>query len=180
MPASCASTLHLLLSAADCISRRPMSLQLPSIVRCCYACRAYLASLLDYLQGFHQRTQPLKSLVKQLDRLEDEFDAQWEAGTVPGWSDSEQAAAANGATTAAGALDVDAFDSVEELEQLGALEFARLACSLQKLSVHADHLWFGRRHHTLHHLSCNAWRVQAGASGAKHPGQRGLPHATTI
>ena len=84
-------------------------------------CRAYLASVLEYLQGFHQRTQPLQSLAKQLARLEEEFDAQWEAGTVPGWSDSDQqAATANGAATAAGALDVDAFDSVEELEQLGA------------------------------------------------------------
>jgi len=84
-------------------------------------CRAYLASLLEYLQGFHQRTQPLQSLAKQLARLEEEFDAQWEADTVPGWSAGEQqAATANGAATAAGALDVDAFDSVEELEQLGA------------------------------------------------------------
>ena len=84
-------------------------------------CRAYLASLLEYLQGFHQRTQPLQSLARQLARLEEEFDAQWEADTVPGWSASEQqAATANGAATAAGALDVDAFDSVKELEQLGA------------------------------------------------------------
>ena len=41
---------------------------------------------------------------------------------MPGWSDAEQqAVTANGAATAAaGALDVEAFDSVEELEQPGA------------------------------------------------------------
>ncbi len=52
--------------------------------------RKYLTDLLEYLRGFHQRTQPLQSLAKQLARLEQEFDAQWEAGTVPGWSAGEQ------------------------------------------------------------------------------------------
>ena len=52
--------------------------------------RKYLTDLLDYLRGFHRRTQPLQSLTKQLARLEQEFDAQWEAGTVPGWMAGEQ------------------------------------------------------------------------------------------
>ena len=52
--------------------------------------RKYLTALLDYLRGFHQRTQPLQSLAKQLARLEQEFDAQWDDGTVPGWTAVEQ------------------------------------------------------------------------------------------
>ena len=102
-------------------------------------CRAYLASLLDYLQSFHQRTQPLQSLAKQLARLEEEFDAQWEAGTVPGWSDSEPSATANGAATVAGALDVDAFDIVEELEQLG--DFTRRINDMHSQRCDCPCLW---------------------------------------
>lgn len=77
-------------------------------------CREYLRTLLAYLESFHQRTQPLTPLEKLYARLAD-FDAQWEAGQVPGW-ESKGSAAAQAPTPL---IDVDAFEGVEELETIG-------------------------------------------------------------
>lgn len=55
--------------------------------------------------------------------MEADFAERWAAGAVEGWEDrGEGGAAAEGA---AGALDLDAFDSADELEMLGGC--ARLA-----------------------------------------------------
>lgn len=81
--------------------------------------REYLETLVQYLQSFHERTQPLQSISKQLSKLEADFAEEWKAGTVPGWTEAEEGASAGDGTQAAGAIDVEAFDSVEELEQLG-------------------------------------------------------------
>ena len=92
--------------------------------------REYLEALLQYLQSFHARTQPLQSISKQLGKLEAEFAAEWKAGTVPGWAEAGEAGAAGegGQTISGGAIDVEAFDSVEELEQLGAPPSSRRQC----------------------------------------------------
>lgn len=54
-------------------------------------------------------------------QLEAEFGEKWQAGQVAGWEDRGEgggagAAAADGSS---GALDLDAFDSADELEMLG-------------------------------------------------------------
>mmetsp|Transcript_6383 Transcript_6383/g.18382 ORF Transcript_6383/g.18382 Transcript_6383/m.18382 type:complete len:504 (+) Transcript_6383:259-1770(+) len=82
------------------------------------AYRDYLTELRDYLLGFQQRTQPLVDVAGQLQKTREAFAQEWEAGTVPGWAD--RGAAEVPAEAAAGKLDVDAFDSVEELETIGA------------------------------------------------------------
>ena len=80
-------------------------------------CREYLRSLRDYLLGFLQRTQPLQDSAAQVAKADEQFEADWAAGAVPGWADAGRGGPPSSA--AAGALDVDAFDSVEELVQLG-------------------------------------------------------------
>lgn len=79
-------------------------------------CREYLHGLLSYLEQFYERTNPLGSLTKVYGKLESEFDSAFEEGQVPGWEDrgggklpSDQG---NG-------IDLQAFDTVEELESLG-------------------------------------------------------------
>lgn len=81
-----------------------------------YTCREYLHGLLSYLEQFYERTNPLGSLTKVYGKLEGEFDSAFEEGQVPGWEDrgggklpSDQG---NG-------IDLQAFDTVEELESLG-------------------------------------------------------------
>ena len=101
----------------------------------------YISDLLGYLESFHQRSQPLAQFERQNKRLEEEFAAQWAAGEVFGWEDKglgNGVAATEGEDAAAakadGALDLDAFDSIEELELLGAdrlkaaLAFLNLKC----------------------------------------------------
>jgi hypothetical protein len=54
--------------------------------------------------------------------LESEFQERWQAGGVVGWEDHGEGGAAQAAADggeASGALDLDAFDSAEELEMLG-------------------------------------------------------------
>ncbi len=79
--------------------------------------REYLRALRDYLTGFQQRTQPLQDTGVQLAKAAEAFEADWASGAVPGWAD--RGLGAPPADAAAGALDPEAFDSVEELEQLG-------------------------------------------------------------
>jgi splicing factor 3A subunit 3 len=76
----------------------------------------YVESLLRYLISFHERTQPLKSAVKLMEEVEDDFDKHWEAGELLGWED--RAAGPLGEDIDL-VIDVDAFDSPEELLELG-------------------------------------------------------------
>lgn len=55
----------------------------------------------------------------------------WAAGAVPGWAD--RGLGGPPAEAAAGALDPEAFDSVEELEQLGASLGRALMFSLESV-----------------------------------------------
>lgn len=79
-------------------------------------CREYLRNLLSYLETFYERTNPLGSLTKVYSKLEQDFDNSFEEGQVPGWED-------RGAGRLPGeqesAIDLQAFDTVEELESLG-------------------------------------------------------------
>ena len=90
----------------------------------CGGCRAYLEALAQYLLSFQERTQPLQSISKQLGKLEADFAAAWEEGRAAGWPDRGEGSPADSDEKSAAALDVEAFDSVEELEQLGELSRA--------------------------------------------------------
>lgn len=105
----------------------------------CVKCRDYLTELRDYLLGFQQRTQPLVDVAGQLQKTREAFAQEWEAGTVPGWAD--RGAAEVPAEAAAGKLDVDAFDSVEELETIGPL-LQRPLPTLQALLSPSDQTCF--------------------------------------
>ncbi len=68
-----------------------------------------------YLESFYNRTQPLQSLQKVYKALED-FDEQFEGGGVPEWEDR---GVGQQASDADGQLDLQAFDSTEELLTIG-------------------------------------------------------------
>ena len=111
-------------------------------------CREYLRSLRDYLLGFLQRTQPLQDSAVQVAKADEQFEADWAAGAVPGWADAGRGGPPSSA--AAGALDVDAFDSVEELVQLG--EGAQMPLATQPGPRSRNGL-----PHSLHGAVCKCW-----------------------
>lgn len=47
---------------------------------------AYVANLASYLEGFIRRTRPLENLPKTFRKIEREFESDWNAGIVPGWT----------------------------------------------------------------------------------------------
>ena len=75
-----------------------------------------MQDLLTYLEQFYDRTNPLGSLTKVYGKLGFDFDSAFEEGQVPGWED-------RGAGKLPGqqgsAMDLQAFDTVDELESLG-------------------------------------------------------------
>lgn len=81
----------------------------------CRQYRDYLASLLAYLRSFYERTDPLKDVTQLLSKVEKEFQNQWAAGSVPGWEGASEA----GPKTSENVLDVEAYESVEELLEVG-------------------------------------------------------------
>lgn len=98
--------------------------RVPRRARSSRAYRAYLERLAAYLESFHARTQPLADLGAQMQGAVAEFEEAWARGAVPGWEDrgaGGAAAQADGTEAPEGALDLDAFDSVDELELLGEL-----------------------------------------------------------
>ncbi|KAJ7546379.1 hypothetical protein O6H91_08G037900 [Diphasiastrum complanatum] len=80
--------------------------------------REYLANLLEYFVYFFQRTQPLQDVEKIFSKVEGEFEERWNAGTLEGWEDkgtgNDQSSAVEGPL-----IDLDDYDSVEELSELG-------------------------------------------------------------
>lgn len=74
----------------------------------------YVEKLLRYLISFHERTQPLKSVVTLLGQVEDEFEEKWEQGEFLGWQDRVQGEVPSDVDLV---TDVDAFDSPEDLLQ---------------------------------------------------------------
>ena len=83
-----------------------------------YLYRDYVQAMLTYLTSFYDRTQPLSQLQKQLDKVKDEVAGQWESGEVLGWEDRGQGEQDREAAEQLG-MDLEAFESVEELETLG-------------------------------------------------------------
>lgn len=78
-------------------------------------CRQYLEGLLGYLEGFYDRTQPLQAQQKLYKPLED-FQQEFDQGRVSGWEDRGEG---RSASEAEGQIDLEAFDSVDELLTLG-------------------------------------------------------------
>ena len=81
--------------------------------------REYLTSLLTYLESFYTRTQPLQSLQKLFKPLED-FGERFEAGSVPEWEDRGEGRSAR---SSEGQIDLQAFDSTEELLTIGTRQY---------------------------------------------------------
>ena len=52
-------------------------------------------------------------------QLSEEFEARWAAGQVPGWEDKGVSTASSSGSVGSSGLDLDAFDSVDELEVIG-------------------------------------------------------------
>ena len=77
----------------------------------------YVQSLLRYLISFHERTQPLKPVMKLLGSVEDRFEERWSGGEILGWEDKGEGTLPADADLV---IDPEAFDSPEELLALGA------------------------------------------------------------
>ncbi|BBN09520.1 splicing factor 3A subunit 3 [Marchantia polymorpha subsp. ruderalis] len=80
--------------------------------------REYISHLTEYLRSFFQRTQPLQDLDKIFAKVEADFEPSWEAGTVDGWEDK---GLGNGqaSITQEPTIDIEDYDSIEELMELG-------------------------------------------------------------
>ena len=89
----------------------------PSSEHLCHS-REYLRNLLGYLETFYERTNPLGSLSKVYSKLEQDFDNSFEEGQVAGWEDRGAGRLPNEQENA---IDLQAFDTVEELESLGTI-----------------------------------------------------------
>ena len=76
----------------------------------------YLTALSAYLLDFHRRSHPLQFIEPVLERSREAFAAAWDAGSVPGWEDRGMGHAA----APEGSLDLDVFDTAEELQTLGS------------------------------------------------------------
>jgi splicing factor 3A subunit 3 len=103
--------------------------EVPRGAKATAAYRRYLGELTAYLESFYQRSQPLAQLDRQKGRLEEDFGREWDAGETPGWEDRGAGPAAPAGEEA---LDLDAFDSADELETLGA---DRLKAALSALGL---------------------------------------------
>lgn len=90
--------------------------------------RKYLDTLLEYLYYFISRTKPLMNLDKEIEEVKVDFEAKYEAGTLPGWPKEAGSALAHSGAH----LDLSAFSSAEELMSLG---LDRLKQGLQALSM---------------------------------------------
>ncbi|XP_067947719.1 splicing factor 3A subunit 3-like [Watersipora subatra] len=90
--------------------------------------KEYILCLIFYLESYMSRIKPLLDLQEQTEKLKEEFDKQWEAGTFPGWPKET-----SGALAHTGAyLDLSAFSSAEELASLG---LDRLKSALMALNL---------------------------------------------
>ena len=109
------------------------------------------------------------------------YEEDWAAGRVPGWEDRVEGPAANGATAA---IDLEAFEAVEELETLGAPALPKRPVPRQAMLVTADecHCVYTVHTHTHTNSQCSsmqnrlAWRVlqKRSLGGVAHmPGRAG-------
>ena len=91
--------------------------------------KKYLETLVEYLHGYMLRVKPLFDVDKELEKVEKEFENDWQQGTFPGWpKETESAMTSSGAAH----LDLNAFSSWEELASLG---LDRLKSALMALGL---------------------------------------------
>ncbi|CAM6127542.1 unnamed protein product [Calypogeia fissa] len=88
----------------------------------------YMSNLIEYLRSFFQRTQPLQDLDKVFSKVETEFNQLWDAGALDGWEDQGLGKPDDPM------IDIDDYDSVEELMELGP---ERLKDALSSLGLKA-------------------------------------------
>ncbi|GJP36528.1 hypothetical protein CLOM_g21027 [Closterium sp. NIES-68] len=111
----------------------PQTHKIPRNLKFTKTYRAYMLRLLEYLESFFQRTQPLQDLAKHHAKLEADFSDRWEQGQVLGWEDQglgwagvlrgegegEEGAEGEGEGEGYGAkqavVDLSQFDTAEEL-----------------------------------------------------------------
>ncbi|KAK9814485.1 hypothetical protein WJX72_006646 [[Myrmecia] bisecta] len=101
--------------------------QVPRQQRLARAYREYLSGLLAYLESFYERSQPLSSLAKAYKGLEEETRSACEVGGLSGWEDRGVRQAAPEVSSQ---IDLEAFESVDELEMLGAERLKELLAAL--------------------------------------------------
>ncbi|KAF1585573.1 UNVERIFIED_CONTAM: Splicing factor 3A subunit 3, partial [Eudyptes robustus] len=78
------------------------------------AYKEYLAKLLEYILDFISRAKPLTDVAGIRKRAEKEFEILWAEGKLEGWNKEKPALANPGVP-----LDLDGFESAEQLEALG-------------------------------------------------------------
>eukprot|EP00249_Psilotum_nudum_P015382 c25297_g1_i3 orf=216-1733(+) len=107
--------------------------------------KEYLTDLMEYLISFFERTQPLQDIERIFSKVEADFKERWEAGNVLGWEDK---GLGNGLSPAfqEPSIDLDDYESVDELEELGA-DKLKLALAILGLKTggtiqqRAERLW---------------------------------------
>lgn len=90
--------------------------------------KRYLEMLLNYLSNYTSRVKPLLDQKEEMEKVKQSFEAQWDAGTFPGWPKEAASAMAQGGAH----LDLSAFSSSEELASLG---LDRLKSALMALGL---------------------------------------------
>ncbi|XP_055389692.1 splicing factor 3A subunit 3 [Condylostylus longicornis] len=90
--------------------------------------KKYLERLNNYLYNYILRIKPLLDVDAELEKVDKEFQRQWQAGTFPGWPKEAESALANTGAH----LDLSAFSSWEELASLG---LDRLKSALMALGL---------------------------------------------
>eukprot|EP00850_Spirogloea_muscicola_P008355 SM000044S16002 [mRNA] locus=s44:547480:551288:+ [translate_table: standard] len=76
----------------------------------------YITALFDYLQLFFERTQPLQDLPSIFRKVESDFEERWQEGKVQGWEDKGDGQVAS---TMQNVIDLDVYDTVEAILELG-------------------------------------------------------------
>ncbi|KAI6243703.1 Splicing factor 3A subunit 3 family protein [Aphelenchoides fujianensis] len=95
------------------------------------AYKEYATTLLNYLVDFIGRAKPLINIEGVTLKADEEFESKWREEKMPGWAkDKPASATANGPIAA---VDVSEYETVEQLEALGAdrLKAALIAAGLK-------------------------------------------------
>jgi splicing factor 3A subunit 3 len=95
----------------------------------CRQYQEYLTEVTEYLLSFFERTQPLQDINKIFSKVESEFEERWEAGTVQGWEDKGVGNGQSLTTRSGSLVDVDDYDSVEDLIELGPERLKEVSCT---------------------------------------------------
>ncbi|KAL3095388.1 hypothetical protein niasHS_007487 [Heterodera schachtii] len=96
------------------------------------AYKTYVVSLEEYLRDFISRAKPLIDIVLELDRVDKDFEEKWKEGKMIGWSNEKPSGAMTKFAQPSAEIDLSNFNSLEELEELGA---DRLKAALIELGL---------------------------------------------